>query len=298
MAKGNVSVLILGATGMLGHKLYQQLSSEMEVVGTTRCAYEDVSKYGFFEKSRIIPNVNVLDIEGLERTISSVRPEAVINCVGVTSHVSEGQDRSVSVRVNSIFPRELHDICWHAGSRLIHVSTDCVFSGERGGYREDDPPDATDIYGVTKYLGEVTGDGAMTVRCSLIGRELGTANNLVEWFLSNRGRTVDGYSNVVFSGFPTMHFAGVIADIVLNHRDLHDIYHISAEPIDKFKLLSMLREAMSLDICIRECPQFRCDRSLDSSRFRIETGFVPLSWESMVDDFARDARDYERWREH
>lgn len=290
-------VLILGVTGMLGHKLSQVLSPIFDVTGTIRSHYSDISRYSFFQESNIVPEVNALQISHLEETIERVNPDVVINCTGIIKQVKEAQDKLLSIWVNSLFPHQLYQICHRNRLRLVHISTDCVFSGKKGNYHEDDPSDAEDIYGKTKYLGEVSGEGALTIRTSLIGRELSTTNSLVEWFISNRGGKVKGFTNVIFSGFPTLHLAMIIADILVNHRDLNGVYHISSEPISKFKLLTMINERMGLNIEIEEYPDFHCDRSLNSTLYRDETGFKPLSWEKMIDEFVQDAQQYQEWRE-
>jgi len=291
-----VKVLILGATGMLGHKLYQVLMPICEVTGTIRGHFSDISRYGFFRESEIVPSVNALEISRLEKVVEETNPEAVVNCIGIIKSREEAKDRLLSIWVNSLFPHQLYQICRRRGARLIHISTDCVFSGKKGSYREDDPPDAEDVYGKTKYLGEVSGKGALTIRTSLIGRELSTTNGLVEWFLSNRGGKVNGFINAIFSGFPTFHLAKIIADIITKHQNLSGIYHISAEPISKFRLLTLIKEKMELNIEIKEYPDFYCDRSLDSTLFRDKTGFKPLSWEKMISEFAKDAIQYQQWR--
>ncbi len=291
-----MKVLVLGVAGMLGHKLYQVLSPTFDVAGTIRGDYSDISRYGFFRQAEIIANVSAFETSRLEEVIEQVGPEVAINCIGIVKQLREAQDKKVSIWVNSLFPHQLYQICRGRGIRLIHISTDCVFSGEKGNYREDDPSDAEDIYGKTKYLGELSGEGALTIRTSLIGRELSTTTGLVEWFLSNRGNTIRGFSNVIFSGFPTIQFAKIIGDIIANHRNLDGVYHISSEPISKFQLLLMMREVMGLDIEIEEDASFRCDRSLDSTLYRERTGFKPPSWENMIDDLVQDARQYEQWR--
>jgi len=291
-----VKVLILGVTGMLGHKLYQVLSATLDVIGTLRGDYSNISRYDFFRKRDIISNVNALRISRIEEVIGEINPNVLINCIGIIKSVREAQDRLVNVWVNSLFPHQLYEICKRRGIRLIHISTDCVFSGKKGNYREDDPSDTEDTYGKTKYLGEVSGEGALTIRTSLIGRELSTTNNLVEWFLSNQGGKVKGFSNAIFSGFPTVYFAQIMANIIAKEQNLSGLYHISSEPISKFKLLSLIRDKMGLDIEIKEHPDFYCDRSLDSTLHRNKTGFKPPSWEEMIDEFAQDAQQYQQWR--
>jgi len=159
----------------------------------------------------------------------------------------------------------------------------------KGNYLEEYPSDAEDIYGKTKYLGEVNEAGALTIRTSLIGRELTSTNSLLEWFLSNRGGRVDGFSNAIFNGFPTLHLSRIIAEIIANHQNLSGLYHISSEPISKFKLLTLINRAMKLNIEVNEYPDYHCDRSLDSTRYRKKTGFTPPSWEKMVDELTQDA---------
>ena len=176
------------------------------------------------------------------------------------------------------------------------MSTDCVFSGTKGNYKETDTPDAEDIYGKTKYLGEITEEGALTIRTSIIGRELATCNNLVEWFLSNQGKKVNGYTNAIFNGFPTISFAQIIASIIVKEQKLSGLYHISSHPISKYKLLTLIRDKMRLNIDIEEYPHYRCDRSLDSSLYQNNTGFKPQTWEDMIDELVLDAQQYQQWR--
>jgi len=291
-----VRVLILGVTGMLGHKLYQVLSTMFDVAATLRSDYSNVSRYHFFREHDIIPNVNALRISRIEEVIGEINPRVLINCIGIIKSVGEAQDKLVNIWINALFPHQLYEICKRRGIRLIHISTDCVFSGKKGNYREDDPSDAEDIYGKTKYLGEVGGGGALTIRTSLIGRELSTTNNLVEWFQSHQGSKVNGFTNAIFSGFPTVYFAQIIANIIAKEQNLSGVYHISSEPISKFKLLSLIRDKMRLNIEIEEYPDFYCDRSLDSTLYRNKTGFKPLSWEEMIDEFVQDAQQYQQWR--
>ena len=289
-------VLILGANGMLGHKLYQVLSPRFRVTGAIRGAFPDISGYGFYEKARIIPNVNALDISSIEKAIEKARPDVVINCIGVVKALEEKSGALLTGWINSLLPHQLYQVCRCRGARFIHISTDCVFSGRKGGYREEDPSDAEDVYGRTKYLGEVTGPGALTVRTSFFGRELAGANGLLEWFVANKGGRVDGYTNAIFSGFPSLHLAGIVADIIAQCENLSGLYHVSSEPISKYELLTLINKAMRLNIDVKKYPDFRCDRSLDSTRFRQETGFKPLSWEKMVGGMARDAAQYLKWR--
>lgn len=289
-------VLILGATGMLGHKLHQVLAPVFDTTGTVRGPYRNISRYDFFQPSRIVPDVDAVEISRLEKVIEETSPDVVVNCIGVVKSLVEPAGVLAAIWLNSLFPHQLYRICRAKGVRLIHISTDCVFSGRKGNYREDDPSDAEDVYGKTKYLGEVNEAGALTIRTSIIGRELAGANGLLEWFLANQGGSVEGYTNAIFSGFPTLHLSRIIADIIKNHQNLGGIYHISSEPISKFKLLTLINKAMRLNIDIKEYPDYHVDRSLDSTLYRKETGFIPPSWEEMVEELAGDAVPYLKWR--
>ena len=281
---------------MLGHKLYQVLTPIFDVAGTVRGPYRDISKYGFFEQSRIVHDIDALEISRVEKVIEETSPDVVINSIGIVKQLEKKKGVLLNIWLNSLFPHQLYQICQAKGIRLIHISTDCVFSGVKGNYREDDSSDAEDTYGKTKYLGEVNEAGALTIRTSLIGRELTSTNSLLEWFLSNRGGRVDGFSNAIFSGFPTLHLSRIIAEIIANHQNLSGLYHISSEPISKFKLLTLINRAMKLNIEVNEYPDYHCDRSLDSTRYRKKTGFTPPSWEKMVDELAEDAVQYLKWR--
>jgi len=291
-----MKVLILGSNGMLGHKLYQVLTPLFEVTGTIRGPYSDISPYGFFQRSQIVPDVDCRDISRVERVIEETSPDVVINSVGIVKKLEKEQGVLLSIWLNSLFPHQLYRICQAKGIRLILISTDCVFSGRQGNYRDDDSADAADIYGKTKYLGEVNEAGALTIRTSFIGRELAGSNGLLEWFLSNRGSKVQGYTNAIFSGFSSLHLSRIIADIIRIHRNLSGLYHVSSEPISKFKLLTLINMAMKLNIEIEECPGFHCNRSLDSSRYQRETSFTAPSWEQMIDELAQDAVQYLKWR--
>ncbi|MFC1900302.1 dTDP-4-dehydrorhamnose reductase family protein [Chloroflexota bacterium] len=289
-------VLILGATGMLGHKLYQVLDYVFDVAGTIRSSYKDISKYGIFNESSIIPGVDALDISLVEKAIEETNPGVLVNCAGIVKALVEKEGVLSTMQLNSLLPHQLHQICRKRDIRLIQVSTDCVFSGSKGNYKEDDPSDAEDIYGKTKYLGEVSSADALTIRTSIIGRELVSSNGLVEWFLSNRGGEVQGYTNAIFSGFPTLHLSRIIADIIENHGQLSGIYHVSSEPISKFELINLINRVMGLNIKVKEYPDYYVDRSLDSSLYREKTGFAPPSWEQMVEELASDATQYVNWR--
>jgi dTDP-4-dehydrorhamnose reductase len=289
-------VLVLGGTGMLGHKLIQQLGPNFEVFTTTRQRFEAISRFGIFEKGRLFDGVDAEDAAEIERVISSVRPDAVINAVGIIKQLPTSKDVVTALTVNSILPHLLAEMSARYGFRLICISTDCVFSGEKGMYSESDYADAYDLYGRSKNLGEVAGDNCLTLRTSIIGRELASQHSMVEWFLSNRGKKVNGYANAIYSGFPTIVFADIIANLLNEHPDLNGLYHVSSDPINKFELLRMIGAAYGSDIEIEKFEDFAIDRSLDSTRFQAATGFAPVSWDEMVRVMAADPTPYDAFR--
>jgi len=288
--------LVFGATGMLGHKVYQVLSQTCDVVGTIRSGYKTISRYNFLEPTILVPRFDALDFNAVRQVIDSIRPDVVVNCIGVVKTLVEQAGADATRRLNAELPHEIYRLCQPKGIRLIHISTDCVFSGKRGNYGEDDASDAEDEYGKTKYLGEVKDAGALTIRTSMIGRELHSANGLLEWFIASKGGRVDGWANAIFSGFPTIHLSRIIADIITKYPDLTGLYNISTEPISKYTLLALINQAFGLNIEINGVPLPREDRSLDSTRFRKETGFVPQPWGQMIKELAEDAEPYTKWR--
>jgi len=277
-------VLILGATGMLGHVLFSQLSldADLEVYATVRDKGEEASRW--FSPAllnRCVVSVDAFNFDSLLDTIAAVRPEVVINCIGIVKQSPLGKDPFTVTYINSLLPHRLAKACCLAGVRLIHPSTDCVFDGARGNYREYDTANAVDLYDQSKLLGEVTLPNCLTVRTSFIGHELRDKLALIEWFLAQENR-VQGFTQAVFSGFPTVVFAGIIRKFLLDDLRLTGIYHISAEPISKYDLLRLVAREYGKKIEIIPDDTLKVDRSLDSSAFRKITGYAPPSWPELV----------------
>lgn len=289
-------VLILGGNGMLGHKLCELFKDRFETWATTRSGYSQYARYGFFKPERTIGGVNVSDFDTVVRAVATAHPEVVINAIGIIKQLPSARDPIASLTVNSLFPHRLATLCQAANARLIQFSTDCVFSGRKGMYTEDDQPDPDDLYGRSKLLGEVAGPNAVTLRTSIIGRELQSANSLVEWFLANSGQRVRGYTKAIYSGFPTVVLAEIIGSLIEQQPDLSGLYHVSSVPISKYDLLCLVRDAYRLPVEIEPFPDLHVDRSLDSSRFRAATGFSPPPWPQMVQAMADDPTPYEVWR--
>jgi dTDP-4-dehydrorhamnose reductase len=290
-------VLILGASGMLGHKLWQLFRDRFETWGTVRSSHQEYARYNLFDPDRLLSGIDACDFRTVVRALEMTKPDVVINSIGIIKQSPVAKDPVAIIEVNSLFPHRLARLCRTTDTRLIHISTDCVFSGRKGMYTEDDAPDADDVYGRTKLLGEVDGPDTLTLRTSLIGRELATTHGLVEWFLSNRGQRVPGYTNAIFSGFPALILAEIIAEISERRRPLSGVYHVSSEPVSKYQLLIMLRDAFQVPIEIEAFPHVSVDRSLDSSRFRAVTEYEPPSWAAMVNAMAKDPAPYDAWRQ-
>ena len=289
-------LLVLGCCGMLGHKLVQILKVEFDTWTTVRGPAQAYAKYRIFDPAKVLSSVDVANGDHLAEAFARVRPDAVINCVGIIKQLAAAHDPVPSLTINSLLPHRLQRLCVASGARLIHFSTDCVFSGRKGMYTEDDPSDALDLYGRTKFLGETSGPGALTIRSSIIGRELSSASGLVEWFLSQRGRRVEGYTRAIYTGFTTRAMTGIIRNVLLNHPDMYGTVQISSEPINKYELLGLVRDAYGIDVEIAPSDRVQIDRSLDSTHFRRLTGFAPPSWPAMIADMASDQTPYEQWR--
>ncbi len=281
---------------MLGHKLVQVLREHAETWATLRGNFAEVDGFDLFEKQRSIEGIDIENIESIRKAILESRPDVVINAVGIIKQLPSSKDTIKTLTVNSIFPHRLNELAGEFGFRLFCISTDCVFDGRRGDYSEEDVPNATDLYGKSKNLGEVSSEHCLTLRTSIVGRELRTSHSLVEWFLSNKGRSVKGFANAIYSGFPTVVLADIINSLIFEHPKVSGLYHVSSDPINKYELLRLLNKAYGANIEIVRDEDFKIDRSLDSTKFRNLTGFVPASWELMVEQMAGDATPYEKWR--
>jgi dTDP-4-dehydrorhamnose reductase len=287
-----MKILIFGATGMLGHKLVQKLGRRFEVSATCRGAFGLRNLENIFSEAQIIENIDVTDNSSVLEAVKKVVPDVVINAAGVIKQLPVSKDVTTSLLVNSIFPQFLAGLAENHDFRLITISTDCVFDGVKGNYTEADVPNARDLYGQSKRWGEVSAPNCLTIRTSIIGHELSTHHSLVDWFLSNRGGSVKGFTNAIFSGFPTAVFADIIGDLIESYPALTGLYNVSSEQINKYELLSLINSEYEAGIEIEPDSEFRIDRSLNSERFRIETDFKPMPWPEMVRSMKEDAAVY------
>lgn len=281
-------ILILGASGMLGNALlrYFSMNSKFQVfaaVRSDRSAFNIDGK----KKYRLFENIDARNHRDLIRVFDEAQPHVVVNCAGIVKQLPEACDPLLSIELNSLLPHRLAQICASKSSRLVQISTDCVFSGAGGGYVEADVADASDFYGRSKLLGEVDYPHAITLRTSIIGHELIGARSLINWFLAQEGR-VRGFTKAIFSGLPTIELSRVIEAYVLPNSHLSGLYHLSVDPISKYDLLTIVRDVYEKEIDIIADESLVIDRSLDSTRFRQATGFSPKPWPSLI----RDMHDF------
>jgi dTDP-4-dehydrorhamnose reductase len=276
-------VLVLGVTGMLGNAVFNLFRADpgLEVWGTLRHA-AGLRFFSVDDHVRLLCGVDVLDHDALVEAMSRARPEVVVNCVGIVKQLSISRDPLIVLPVNAMLPHRLARFCALANARLIHISTDCVFSGRQGGYKESDPADTMDLYGQSKFIGEVRdASHVVTLRSSIIGHELASCNGLVDWFLSQQGRA-PGYAKAIFSGLPSVELARVIRDFVLPHPELHGLYHLSAKPIAKYDLLRLIADIYGKQIEVVPDDRVAMDRSLNSERFALATGYVAPEWPALI----------------
>ena len=291
-----MKVLILGSQGMLGHKMWQVLSQHFDIYMTMRQPTSNYVGFEIFDLERMRGGVDCINFDSIVRVIGEIKPDVIVNCIGIIKQVIDDYDSIYTLTINSVFPRKLKNLCFLSKIRLIHFSTDCVFSGRKGMYSEEDDIDATDLYGLSKYLGEIDGDNCLTIRTSIIGRELNTQNGLLEWFLSNDGGIVKGYTNAIFSGFPTIVLTEIVVKIINGFPKLSGVWHVSSDPISKYDLLQLIAIEYGLQINIKPFADVSENRSLDSSRFRNETGIIPPKWTKLIRIMKEDPTLFENRR--
>lgn len=283
-----MKVLIIGSTGMLGYSLFANMadSDDIDVYGTVR-SIKGKEHYFSGLEDRLIEGVFASDLASIESAIETVKPDVVINCIGLIKQHSISKQHIDAITINSLLPHQLADLCSKFSCKLIHFSTDCIFDGKKGLYEENDIPDALDLYGTSKRLGEVTYDEHLTLRTSIIGHELGSSVSLVDWFLSQEEST-NGFSKAVFSGLPTCVIAHLLIKVILPANSLSGLYHLSAEPINKFDLLNLISETYDKQIEIKESVDLEIDRSLNSNKLRSVLNLDIPSWKELVSEMHED----------
>ena len=290
-------LLVFGGTGMLGHQLWETCRTRLDAYLTVRSSDLGGAAAAVLDPDRAVPGVRAEDPVSIERALDETGAKVAVNCIGVVKQVAGADNLIETIRANALFPHQLAAACRDRGVRLIQVSTDCVFSGRDCLYTEDHDPDPVDVYGRSKLLGEVDAPGALTLRTSMIGRELETTNGLLEWILSQAHGTVRGFTRAVFSGPSTPVLSRLIADIAEGQEALEGVWHVGAEPIAKHDLLLLVREAFDLDVEVEPDDSVSIDRSLDSTRLRNATGWNPPNWPEMIAELSESAERYAHVRE-
>lgn len=286
-----MKILILGGDGMFGHQFYRHMRDRHDVRVTVRQDFSAYASFGLFEPQRTYTGIDVRSSDRLTEVMADFRPDAVINAVGIVKQRHTAKESIPSLEINALLPHRLTELTRLCGARLVHLSTDCVFSGRKGMYQETDFPDAEDLYGRSKYLGEVADSHALTLRTSIIGPELSRKTSLLEWVLAQEGQ-IKGFRKAIFSGFTTLELSRIIEGLLMHHPQAAGLYQVSSDPINKWELLQLIREAYGLSLEIIPDEQLVIDRSLDSTRFRSEFQYRPPSWPEMIHEVAQ-----QRWKD-
>jgi dTDP-4-dehydrorhamnose reductase len=295
-----MNIVVLGANGMLGHKMFQVLRAQFsETVGTFRGEPQGMTRsfVKHYPPDAFCIGLDVMKTTDLQSFLNTLQPDYIVNCIGIIKQIPAAKEAIPSIMINSLLPHLLADWVGAWGGRLIHFSTDCVFSGKKGNYREDDLSDAEDLYGRTKYLGEVQRDNALILRTSIIGRELEGFHSLLEWFLTQKGRTVEGFVHAIYTGVTTIYLSQLVVRIINENPGLAGLFHVATDPISKYDLLNKIKQCYRLDVNIEPNYDFRCDRSLHSEAFLERTGWVIPDWDSLLADLAADPTAYSFWRQ-
>jgi dTDP-4-dehydrorhamnose reductase len=280
-------ILILGGDGMLGHQLLTSLSAKHEAKVTLHQPLAAYKAYGMFDNTNSYGGIDVVNLESLIEVCAHFQPEIMINAIGIVKQRPSAKDAITCLQVNALLPHRLAQLCKLINARFIQISTDCVFSGKKGHYQEDDFPDAEDLYGRTKLLGEVVEGHCITLRSSIIGLELARKTSLIEWFLAQTGE-IKGYTKAIYTGLTTQAMSKLIDDLISHFPKLSGLWHVASAPINKYNLLSLLSEKMGRkDIKIKPDDTFICDRSLSGERFTKITGYRAPSWDEMLNELAQ-----------
>jgi dTDP-4-dehydrorhamnose reductase len=285
-------ILVLGGEGMLGHKIVQRLASEHSETWWTVRSPKAALPLALPRSERCLDCIDVTEWPPLEAVLRRMRPDVVVNCIGVIKQRAEAHNPILSITINALLPHRIAETVAGWAGRLIHFSSDCVFSGRKGHYSEADPSDAEDLYGRTKFLGEAAGRNALTLRTSIIGRELENHQSLLDWFLLSGHSQVRGFTNVWWSGVTTNHLAEVVADLIHRHPSLSGLYQVSSGRISKHELLCRLRDGYGFQVEVQPDEGPVNDRSLDGSRFAAATGYRCPPWEQLIRELISDPTPY------
>jgi dTDP-4-dehydrorhamnose reductase len=285
-----MKIIFLGGTSSLAYKAYTLFSKNFDTYVTFRNFNDKIRKTNYFDENKIINGFDAFETENISQVIKNLNPNIVINCIRLTKEMNDDSIRKNMIYINSLFPHILAGICTEINCKLIHFSTDCVFSGKKGNYSEGDFTDAENLYGKTKYLGEIDYGQHLTIRTSKVGKSLFGDNGLVDWFINEvkKGNEINGFTNAIYNGFSTTSLSRELLKIVKHNLKLKGLYHLSAEKISKYKLLLKISEKLNLNAKIKKYDKFYCDRSLNCSKYKKVTVFIPPDWKAMVEEITRD----------
>jgi len=287
-----LKILIFGIGGMLGHKVYQFFKQKnFDVVGTIRDKIKNYSSINIFEKKSVIENLDVTNFKKLNNLLSKLKPDLIINCIAITAH--KNFSNSEMIFVNSFFPQKLSELIQDYETRIIQISTDGVFSGKKGNYTEESIPDATDLYGRTKLLGEIINNNSLTIRTAVIGREIKHNKSLIEWIISQKNKSINGYINAFFNGITNIELSKLLVEFA-QRDDIVGILNVGGERINKYELINLVNEIYDLNLTINIYEEFYCDRTLDISRFT-KLGFKVKPMKDMIIEMSKDSLyDYKK----
>ncbi len=288
-----MKILILGVSGLIGHKLFQELSASFEVYGTLHKKKEQYGNLPMFSTPNIIENIDVVDFEILRGVLYAVNPDVILNCVGITKRKIDNKTIKKVLQVNAVFPHQIADWAKKNHKRVIHFSTDCVFNGKEGNYNEMSLTNAEDIYGRTKALGEINYKHTLTIRSSFIGQELFDRTELLDWFLAQEGKQIKGFVNTCYSGVSTTFMARVVEKIIVNYPKLNGLYQLATEkPISKYELLSIAKEVFDVNVDITPDDKHTHKPTLDASKLKSKLNLQVPSWNEMLSELAKNKSFY------
>ena len=289
-----MKVCVLGAGGLLGHMLIRVLGATLDVYGTTRESRSDSSPLArFLSQDKWIDNIDASKFDSINKVFGTTNFDTVINCIGLIKQRNAQTTEHEMMLINAEFPHHLAQVANHQGARVIHISTDCVFSGDKGNYVETDTPDPVDVYGKSKLFGELNDVKNLTLRTSHIGRELTIRKSFIEWLLSQKSGHVEGYGHAIYSGLTSQELARLISELLNAKKGITGMFHVSSQPISKLEIINKLNELLNLEIDVIPDSKVQINRSLNSDKFRLATNLTPHNWDQMLSDFCKDQKNYE-----
>jgi dTDP-4-dehydrorhamnose reductase len=290
-----MKILILGGNGMIGHKMYQVISKKYPNTWVLfKKKYDSVQNNLLFKKDFVIDDFDVSDFSKLIQLLNHLKVDIIINAIGLTIRRNVYDIHSKSILINSVLPHILNEWVISNNKRLIHFSTDCVFSGKDGFYTEDSFVDSIDFYGRTKGLGEIISSNTLTLRSSMIGLELENKTELLEWFLSNKNGVVQGYNRAIYSGITTNCMANFVEKIIEHYPNINGLYNVSSEKITKFDLLNLFNDYFQTNINIVPNNLYVTNKVLNSDKFYKITGFKKPDWENLIKDLVNDSKEHKQ----